>query len=429
MEGKKMVDAAIAAMRQAGADQGQAWLGRTEKTELNVDAGAMSLLRTTADLDLSLVAYVGGRKGSGTVNNIDPETVEAAVLETVEAARSAQPDAANDIAPLSSPQSFSSGDAAPDLGAMHERLDEFLRACAARHPKVQLEQCILDFSFSRSWFANSNGVALEVTGGIYAFNAMFTAKDGRKTSSFNYSGASRRSLDQPLLSWGGLDGLMLQSAGQLDTRVLDGKFEGHVLITPHCLGDFMGALEGLYLGDYGLISGTSPYRDALGTDIASPLLTLRSAPSEVQDGHFITREGFVARDSVIIDKGRLAGFSLGLYGSNKSGKPRCPSGGGCLVVEPGAQAMDDLVKGIDRGILLCRFSGGQPSDNGDFSGVAKNSYLIEEGRIVRPLAETMVSGNLVRLLKDIDGVSRERIDFGNCLFPWLRANGVTVSGK
>ena len=50
------------------------------------------------------------------------------------------------------------------------------------------------------------------------------------------------------------------------------------------------------------------------------------------------------------------------------------------MVDPGEQSYDDIVKNVDKGILLCRFSGGVPSTSGDFSGVAKNSYYIENGK-------------------------------------------------
>jgi PmbA protein len=36
------------------------------------------------------------------------------------------------------------------------------------------------------------------------------------------------------------------------------------------------------------------------------------------------------------------------------------------------------------------------------------------------LSETMVSGNMARMLRDIVGVSRERIDSGGLLLPWIR---------
>ena len=65
------------------------------------------------------------------------------------------------------------------------------------------------------------------------------------------------------------------------------------------------------------------------------------------------------------------------------------SSGGSYVIEAGADALDDMVADVDKGVLITRFSGGRPSDNGDFSGVAKNSYYIEDGEVKFPLSETI----------------------------------------
>jgi PmbA protein len=90
---------------------------------------------------------------------------------------------------------------------------------------------------------------------------------------------------------------------------------------------------------------------------------------------------------------------------------------------------DDMVKSVEKGVLLSRFSGGSPADNGDFSGVAKNSYLIEKGKIAYPITEAMISGNMADLLMDITNVSAERTDFGFAVLPYVAASGITVSGK
>jgi PmbA protein len=78
-------------------------------------------------------------------------------------------------------------------------------------------------------------------------------------------------------------------------------------------------------------------------------------------------------------------------------------------------------------VLLNRFSGGRPNDKGDFSGVAKNSYYIENGAVAYPISETMVSGNMARLLHDILAISRERADFGYAIYPWIRIGGIGIS--
>ncbi|WP_425290044.1 metallopeptidase TldD-related protein, partial [Shewanella algae] len=77
--------------------------------------------------------------------------------------------------------------------------------------------------------------------------------------------------------------------------------------------------------------------------------------------------------------------------------------------------------------MLCRFSGGYPASNGDISGVAKNSYLIENGEIRGPVSEVMVSANIPNMLNNIVSCSRESINFGSSIAPWMRVSDVTIS--
>ena len=86
-----------------------------------------------------------------------------------------------------------------------------------------------------------------------------------------------------------------------------------------------------------------------------------------------------------------------------------------------------MIKDVDKGIILCRFSGGSPSDNGDFSGVAKNSFYIENGEIQYPITETMISGNIAQMFMNIIDISNDTIDFGYNILPWISFDGITIS--
>ena len=118
---------------------------------------------------------------------------------------------------------------------------------------------------------------------------------------------------------------------------------------------------------------------------------------------------------------------LGIYGAKKLSKNRALNDGGAYIVDPGDKLHADIIKDVEKGVLLSRFSGGTPANNGDFSGVAKNSYYIENGEIKYPLSETMVSGNIRRMFENLDEVSSDRIDFGSCILPWISFKGITVS--
>jgi len=88
-----------------------------------------------------------------------------------------------------------------------------------------------------------------------------------------------------------------------------------------------------------------------------------------------------------------------------------------------------MIKGVERGILLNRFSGASPGPGGDVSGVAKNSFLIENGKVTDALKETMVSFNIVDVLMNISAISKERCENGMTILPWCCFDGITISGK
>jgi PmbA protein len=228
---------------------------------------------------------------------------------------------------------------------------------------------------------------------------------------------------------GSISTLLQQSSEQTETRLLPEKFIGDVIITPDCFDFFQFIFR--EISDYPLISGTSIYKDQLNEKIADSRLTIHSHPvsQELAEGYFITDDGFEAKNTTILDKGVLKHFLLTIYGSKKTGKPIGPNRGNSYVIEPGDQSYEDMIKSVDKGILLCRFSGGAPNPSGDFSGIAKNSYYIEKGQIQYPISETMISGNIANLFQNIKNISRERNDFGSDLVPWIQVRGITVSGK
>ena len=123
-------------------------------------------------------------------------------------------------------------------------------------------------------------------------------------------------------------------------------------------------------------------------------------------------------------------FPLSDYTARKTGLERSRNNAyGHFIVSPGDRPVDAIIAGIDRGILVGRFSGGNPGTSGDFSGVAKNTYLIEGGEVKEALSETMVTGNLADLLMNIRAISSERVRDGSSVLPFMAFDGVIISGK
>ena len=193
----------------------------------------------------------------------------------------------------------------------------------------------MDFNHSKSFFQNTNGVDFEVREGMYGFSPMFLSKEGKNTSSFNYTGFSALKVDKPLHEYGTIDTLLSQSVEQINTKNIKDKFIGQLLVTPDCIGDFLGFITN-DISDAKMISGNSLYKNKLNKQITHPKLSLHSFPvsDRIADGYFITSDGYVAENSTILDKGILKTHLLGLYGSRKLGEKRSRNDGGAYIVNP-----------------------------------------------------------------------------------------------
>jgi PmbA protein len=214
--------------------------------------------------------------------------------------------------------------------------------------------------------------------------------------------------------------------------MIDKKFTGKVIVTPACNDMIWQTLIQIFLSDMALIEGTSRWKDALGSMVAGSGLTMRAAPLHpgIIAGERFTPDGYESQDTDIICNGELKSFALSLYGSRKTGKPRAlNSSFDSIEVAAGDTPLEDIIKGVDRGVLLNRFSGASPGPSGDISGVAKNSFLIENGAVTDALKETMISFNIVDVLKNISAISSQRCFNGHNILPWCCFDGITISGK
>ena len=421
---------ALKSLKSKGMDSALAVASRSRKEELNYNVGEISLLRTTTETSLALSAIRGGRKAQISANRATGEAVEQAATELSGLVEAGVADSAYGFAPAQPRKEFHHGPEAADFAKMRERMDEFLDTVRGRYPKVILEEGFLEFTASEATLLNSHGVDFRARHGRYGFLVLFSAKDGSRTSGFNYAHGRLRDLSRPLIECLHAEPLLREASGQLDRKSVPDKFTGDLLVTPHCLMDLLGAYLG-YLSDGPLLNGTSVFRGKLGEKIASPLFSVRAHPQgpEFASHEFFDGDGFESHPMDIVDRGVLKHYLLSLYGANKLGLPRAKNGGTCLSVDAGTSSEQEMIRSMKKGIVIGRYSGGRPTPNGDFSGVAKNSYFVENGEIRYPVAETMVSGNLVELFRNVASVSKERVHFGVRSLPWMLASGVTVSGK
>ena len=422
---------ALSKLLEAGADAAEASVSEGRVEEFNVDAGEFSLIRSVFTSSVALKAIKDQKKGSIAVNSLEDADIAAAAADCVAAAESGAEDPAVCIAEKEENMDFTDGVLTCDKEAFLDSVIRFTEDVAREFPQIMLEQLIAEYSYGRHVLANSNGVRFSEEDGSYSVSIMYSAHDGEKTTSFNYFDLETLDPRADLLDLGMAREMLQRAVAELDAAPFTGKFVGTAVLSPYCVTDLAAMITGAFAGDYALIEGTSPWKNSLGARVASESFTLKVIPSDprVICGEKITVDGYRSKDYTVIENGVLKSFCLSEYGARRTGLTRAPSSSGCVEIVPGERSLDQIVSDIKQGILVCRFSGGEPAANGDFSGVAKNSFLIENGKITRPLTETMISGNFADMLTRVQGISREALVDGSGVLPYVACGNVTVSGK
>ena len=418
-------------MQEAGIGKYAVSLTESEKRELNTEHVNFSLYRTIFDKKASVTAYVDGRKGSASGNDLTDEGLRKLVADAKDGAVSSAPDEANDIAPAQQPEVFRAGPLEPDMEQFYDRLNEVIDTVTKEYPLIRLGQIIASHDRVHRLYVNSNGTCFEKQDGRYETMLEFAGNNGEKTTGIAYGGVTTDSLAQPILSLGSLRRLLAETEKSLTTVPVGDKFEGTVIFTPDALGQFAWMLLENYVSSGVIMNGTSRWLNRLGEAVVSDKITLRlvTEDSRLAVTSSYTGDGYRAEDVTILDKGVLRSFLLNLYAAKKTGRDVTKNDGGHLIMETGETALADMIRGVSRGLIVGGFSGGQPGVNGEFSGVAKNSFYVENGEVKGAVMETMISGNLTDVFSKVAAVSKEFESDGNSAFPWMAAEGVTVSGS
>lgn len=422
---------ALSLLKEGGAENASCRARFSTVREFNVDNGRFSLYRTLYGAGITLTALVGGKKGTVASGSIDEDEVASLCADCIAAANAGMPDDAYTIAAENKQQTFVSGAVECDEAKLFDRSKQLLETIKASFPLIVIEQMIVKHKKTEVVYADASGTVYQKTSGVYEVDLMYSAHEGDKTSSFFGSGVLCDNLDKPFISLGRIADELEEVQNQIETAPVSGKFTGTVILPPSVFGEIIDSALGNFASGGALLEGTSPWADALGTKVASDSLTVRLAPHDkrIVNGAHISGEGFLNEDFTFIENGVLKSFVMSRYFAKKLGKEASPNTTDNYVIESGNVSLSEMKKRVKKGLWVGRISGGSPASNGDFSAVAKNSFLIEDGALKQAVSETMINGNLKDMLMNISAISREQAEDGQSVLPFAAIEGLVISGK
>lgn len=190
----------------------------------------------------------------------------------------------------------------------------------------------------------------------------------------------------------------LEKVGQEKTATGKYKMLLDNMTCSHLLSPVIAALSGTAIQQKG-----SFLIDKLGEKLFSDRLTIIDKPHQKQalGSRLYDGEGVATQERPIIENGILKTYFISTYNSLKLDMSPTISSYTGLCMQQEENSHEDLIKLIDKGIWVTGFNGGNSNPTtGDFSfGI--DGFLIENGKVVKPVSEMNITGNLISLWSSI----------------------------
>lgn len=200
---------------------------------------------------------------------------------------------------------------------------------------------------------------------------------------------------------------------------------------------------------------TTPFADKKGEKIAHENLT--AWDEGLTDSAFGTidmdDEGMPAQRTLLIENGILKNFLSDRAGAIRTGNPRTGSGRRQnyayaaasrmrnTYIAPGSYTTDEIFASIEKGIYCKKMGGGSVGPTGQFNFAVDEAYLIENGKVTKPLKGATLIGEATEIMNKISMSSQDLgLAAGFCgsisgsIYvtvgqPHIKVDSITVGGR
>jgi PmbA protein len=424
--------------KKLGAQGVRASLGRSRNSEVEWRDGKLDRLRESTSMSVGVTLFVDGRYSSNSSSDLRPEALDAFLKEAVAMTRVLAQDKHRKLPDPARFKDRFGGDlkifddkgSAAVTAVNRRKTASDLEAAARSGPKadkiISVTSSCSD-TVSESAKATSNGMEGTRQSSTFVVFTETSVKDegDRKPEGWYYA-VTRHRDKLPTVEVGGeatrrafMDvGAKPEKSGQFDC-IIENRVAGRLL-----------------RGLFGPLSGRSIQQkrsflaDKMGQEVLGKVLNITDDPfvvgglgSGTYDG-----EGMSLKKIPVFEKGVLRTFYLDTYYASKLGKEPTTGGQSNLVFSTGDKDLEGLLKVMGKGILVTGFSGGNSnSATGDFS-IGIRGQWIENGKIVRPVAEMNLAGNHLKFWKRLAELGNDPNPSSSWLTPSLRFEKIQFSG-
>ncbi len=401
-------------------------LSKAEGCQVNITAGtngntryARNDVTTAGDADNASVTVTSrfGKRVASVGTNLLDDTGLARAVETSERLARLAPENP-ELLPLLPAQAYSDVPAFADGTA---KLDAARRADAIRAATTATRAAGLLAAGLVHRVAGAGAVANSA--GLFGYHASTTAvhtmtvrtPDGKGSG---WGGTAHNDWSRATGSAVLAARAVRKAQGTRDAAALDpGKYT--VVLEPTAAGNLLSLLA-FAMNARNADEGRSFFSkrgggNRIGEKIVDERVTLLSDP---QDSDLLTSpftgEGLPVGRTIWIENGVLKNLAYDRFWAEKQGVKPTPLAGGFRLDHAGARAtLEELIKGVDRGLLVTRFWYIRPVDQRTllFTGITRDGvFLIERGEVSRAVNNFRFNESPVAMLNNLVAIGRpERV--------------------
>jgi PmbA protein len=420
---------------ERGAQQAKAIINDSQNNSISVREEKIENLEQSIENGLAIFLYVDKKYSVHSTNRLDNKKELAKFIdEAIEGTRYLAED---EYRRLPDPDLYYKG-GGPELNTFDDRygsVDPQAKIATAfavekealgKDERVVSVTASYDDGMTGTVMVTSNGFEGDRANTFYSLSASVSVKQGdaRPSDSWHESALFYDKLKNSRIGKTALE-KALKKLGQEKIEsanmpmIIENRFAGQ------SLGPLIQALNGSAIQQK-----NSFLIDMLGKEVGSDKLTLVDDPFIVsgRGSRLFDNEGLALQKRTIFEKGVLKSYYIDTYYGKKLGMDPTSGSTTNLVFETGGKNLEDMIASLDKGILVTGFNGGNSNGStGDFSyGI--EGFLIEKGKIVKPVSEMNVTGNFLQLYKNLAEVGNDVYEDTAWRTPSLLFNNVSFSG-
>lgn len=450
MSNRELIEKIFSRGKELGLGDMEIYIQGNKQFDTRIFEGEIDKYSISDETGLSFRGMYNGKMGYSYTEKVDESSIDMLIKEAIENAVTIDSEDKEEI--------FAGSKEYKEVSTYNSELEnvtteqkiEFAKtmekaAFEADKRVTSVSYCLYDEITGYSLLANTKGLNLENKYNLAQAYIAVVVKEGddvKTGANFVISNDFSKFNPEELASVAVKEALSMLGAESIDS----GNYP--VILRNDVAASILQAFSSVFIAE-NVQKNLSLLKGKLNEQIANELISIVDDPF-LKDGVASTPfdgEGVATKYKKVIDKGVLKTY---LHNSKTARKDGVESTGNAskssykssvsisptnMYIENGNTSIEEMIYNTEHGIMIIDVQGlhsGLNTVSGDFS-LSAYGYLIEKGKIARPVNQITIAGNLYEVLKSIEAVGNDlKFGFPSSGYigsPSLKVSGLAIAGK